>query len=152
MTDRTYLRDGRAPIPRDERTSAIMSRIRAKNTGPERALRAMLRAAGLTGYRLHYDVVPGRPDVAFVHRKVAVFVHGCFWHGCPHHAQVKVKSNTAWWTNKIGTNRARDRRKASALRRAGWRVITIWECRLKKSPDVQLRKVRRALSASPRSA
>ena len=149
---RTYLRDGRAPIPKDERTSAIMSRIRAKHTGPELALRKSLRASGLTGYRLHYTRVPGRPDVAFVKDRVAVFVHGCFWHGCPHHPQQRVKSHAAWWKKKIGTNQARDRRKAAALRRAGWRVITIWECRLKKSPGAQLRKVQRAFSASRRSA
>jgi DNA mismatch endonuclease (patch repair protein) len=147
VAERVYLRDGRAPVPKDERISAVMSRIRAKNTGPELALRKALRKSGLTTYRLHYARVPGRPDVAFVKHKVAVFVHGCFWHGCPHHPEQRVKSHANWWKNKIGTNKARDRRKVLALRRRGWRVITIWECRLKKSPDVQVRKVERAISA-----
>jgi DNA mismatch endonuclease (patch repair protein) len=148
MSMRTYLRDGRAPVPKSERTSAIMSRIRAKNTGPERALREALRVEGLTGYRLHYARAPGRPDVAFVGDRVAVFVHGCFWHGCPHHPGRRVKSHGAWWRRKIGANKARDRRKVAALRRDGWRVVTIWECRLKKGPVAQLRKVQRALAAA----
>lgn len=147
MAARTYLRDGRAPIPKDERTSAIMSRIRAKNTGPERALRRALRSAGITGYRLHYANVPGRPDVAFVKRKIAVFMHGCFWHGCPHHPTQRPKSHAAWWRRKIGANQARDKRKVAALRRAGWSVITIRECRLKKNPTVQVAKVSRALKS-----
>lgn len=147
MAERTYLRDGRAPVPKDPRTSAIMSRIRAKNTVPERALRAALRKAGLSGYRLHFARVPGKPDVAFVKHRVAVFVHGCFWHGCPHHPDHRVRNNAAWWRKKIGANRARDKRKSAALRRAGWRVITVWECRLKSSPEVQVRKVLRAVTA-----
>lgn len=152
MQPRTYLRDGRAPIPKDERTSAIMSRIRAKNTGPELAVRAALRMAGITGYRLHCAKVPGRPDVAFVNRKVAVFVHGCFWHGCPHHPKGRVKSHAAWWRGKIGANRARDRRKAAALRRAGWSVITMWECRSKKNMAAQVARVERALIATGRGS
>ncbi|MCB0764286.1 MAG: hypothetical protein KDB84_06250, partial [Flavobacteriales bacterium] len=84
MADRSYVRDGRSPVPKDARTSALMSRIRAKDTAPEIALRAALRSFGIVGYRLHYAKAPGRPDIAFVGRRVAVFVHGCFWHGCPH--------------------------------------------------------------------
>src|SRR5690606_16368049 len=76
---RTYIRDGRAPVPKDPRTSALMSRIRPRDTGPERALRQGLMARGLSGYRLHPAHVPGRPDVAFIGLRVAVFVHGCFW-------------------------------------------------------------------------
>ena len=145
MPARSYLRDGRAPIPKDERTSAIMSRIRAKNTAPELALRKVLRSAGIPGYRLHYDKVPGRPDIAFVGDRVAVFVHGCFWHGCPHHPGQRVKSHGAWWRKKIATNRARDKRKSAALRRAGWSVVTIWECRLNNFPTAQLARIRRSL-------
>ena len=72
MPKRTYLRDGRAPVPKDPRTSAVMSRIRAKNTTPELSVRQALRERGFTGYRLHYAKAPGRPDIAFVGRKVAV--------------------------------------------------------------------------------
>lgn len=142
-----YLRDGRAPVPTDERVSATMSRIRAKNTKPELALRTLLRAAGHSGYRLHYTKVPGRPDIAFVGRKLAVFVHGCFWHGCPHCQLRTPKSNSAFWANKVATNQARDKRKAAALRQAGWKVIAIWECQLRKTPERSLGRVVHALDA-----
>src|SRR5688500_5616988 len=108
---RTYIRDGRAPIPKDERTSALMSRIRGKNTGPENALRSAMRAIGLTGYRLHYKNAPGRPDIAFVNRKIAIFVHGCFWHGCPYCRPVRPKSNNSFWNQKLDRNIARDKQK-----------------------------------------
>ncbi len=145
---RSYIRDGRAPIPADERTSALMSRIGARNTGPEMALRLALREAGLPGYRLHYKKVPGRPDIAFVGRRVAIFVHGCFWHGCPHCRPARPKSNTGFWDQKLDRNRARDKRKAAELRRGGWQVITIWECRLKKAPALQLGRIVKALERS----
>ncbi len=122
-----------------------MSRIRARNTAPELALRKALRASGHTGYRLHYAKAPGKPDVTFVGAKVAVFVHGCFWHGCPHCALRKPKSNTAFWTQKFEANKARDARKVRELRKAGWRVLTVWECRLKKNAEAEARRVARAL-------
>lgn len=124
-----------------------MSRIRARDTAPELALRKALRAIGHTGYRLHYAKAPGRPDVTFVGAKVAVFVHGCFWHGCPHCALRKPKSNTAFWTQKLDANKARDARKVRELRKAGWRVLTVWECRLKKNAEAEARRVARVLAA-----
>lgn len=147
MGTRKYLRDGRAPVPKDPRTSEVMSRIRSKNTKPELMMRAALRAQGSTGYRLHYTHAPGRPDIAFVSRKVAVFVHGCFWHSCPHCQRYKPKSNRAWWKKKLGRNVERDKEKAAALRRAGWRVVTVWECRLRKYPAMQAKRAARVLSS-----
>ncbi|MBX2972956.1 MAG: DNA mismatch endonuclease Vsr [Flavobacteriales bacterium] len=141
-----YLRDGRAPVPTDERVSATMSRIRAKNTKPELLARQHLRSAGFTGYRLHYTKVPGRPDIAFVGRRLAVFVHGCFWHGCPHCRPRTPKSNSAFWVNKVATNQARDKRKVAELKKAGWRVFTVWECRLRSRPERELGRVLRALA------
>lgn len=136
-----YLRDGRSPVPKDERTSAQMSRIRATNTGPERALRQLLREAGYTGYRLHYKKAPGRPDITFVGRSVAVFVHGCFWHACRLCQPPLPKSNVPFWRHKLLANRARDARKSKALRQAGWTVVTIRECQLRKRPQQQLERV-----------
>ncbi len=144
MAERSYTRDGRAPIPTDERTSALMSRIRAKDTTPELAMRALLRSIGLTGYRLHYAKATGRPDIAFVSRRVAVFVHGCFWHGCPYCKPRKPKSNSAFWIAKFQANKARDARKAAALRSGGWAVVTLWECRIRSAPQRQLDRVLRA--------
>lgn len=142
-----YLRDGRAPVPKDPRTSALMSRIRSKDTGPELILRHLLRNAGYTGYRLHYKRAPGRPDIAFVGLRVAVFVHGCFWHSCPHCQPPRPKTNTKFWHNKLDTNQVRDQRKCRELRSAGWQVITVWECQLRKRPISQLRRVERSLQS-----
>jgi DNA mismatch endonuclease (patch repair protein) len=149
---RIYIRDGRAPVPKDERTSALMSRIRGKNTGPEMIMRSMLREEGLTGYRLHYTKAPGRPDIAFVGKRLAIFLHGCFWHGCPHCRPARPKSNNSFWSQKLDRNVARDRMKARQLQEEGWRVITIWECKLKRSPQVQLRRVKRMLRVASTSA
>ena len=146
MPERKYIRDGRAPVPKNERTSAAIIRIRAKNTGPERDMRAALCERGIKGYRLHYSKAPGRPDIAFVGRKVAVFVHGCFWHRCPHCKRYDPKSNRAWWKKKLDANQERDKRKERALRSAGWRVTTVWECRLRANPAAQVARVERSLA------
>ena len=122
-----------------------MSRIRGRNTGLEKALRAALSQEGIKGYRLNYAKAPGRPDIAFVGRKAAVFVHGCFWHSCPHCQPQRPKSNRKFWHEKLDRNKARDQRKVRELRKAGWRVVTIWECRLRKRPLVQVQRVVRAL-------
>lgn len=143
---RTYLRDGRAPVPTDPKVSAVMSRIRSKNTGPEKAMRAALSAAGLRGYRLHYAKVPGKPDIAFVSRKVAVFVHGCFWHQCPHCQPQRPKANKSFWRKKLDRNVERDGEKVKALRKLGWRVITVWDCRLKQSQVRETDRVMKALA------
>ncbi len=122
-----------------------MSRIRARNTAPERALRVALRGLGHTGYRLHYSKAPGRPDIAFVGLRVAVFVHGCFWHSCPHCAQRRPKRNKVFWNEKLDRNKARDARKVRELRKAGWKVLTVWECRVIKNPEAEAVRVARAL-------
>jgi DNA mismatch endonuclease (patch repair protein) len=145
MEPRKYLRDGRAPVPVDARTSATMSRIRARNTRPELALRQALRALGWTGYRLHYKKASGRPDIAFVGRRVAVFVHGCFWHGCPYCSPPRPKSHTDFWNAKLDANKARDARAVRALKAEGWRVVTCWECQLRKDPVGQAKRVVRHL-------
>lgn len=145
MAPRTYLRDGRAPIPKEERTSALMSRIRAGNTTPELLLRQTLRTLGEKGYRLHYAKVPGRPDIAFVGRRVAVFVHGCFWHGCPYCQPRRPRSHAAFWDAKLDRNKERDAEKATALRTLGWTVVTLWECRIKADAPAQAQRVLRAL-------
>jgi DNA mismatch endonuclease (patch repair protein) len=111
--------------------SLCMSRIRGRNTRPEIALRAALWSLGLR-YRLHYPV-PGRPDVVFPRQHVAVFVDGCFWHGCPVHS-VKPKSNTAFWKEKLGKNIERDRRNESKLIELGWMFVRFWEHELDRRP------------------
>jgi len=113
-----------------------MARVRGKNTGPELALRRLLHAAGYR-YRLHAPGLPGRPDLAFPRRRAAVFVHGCFWHGhdCPRGARAP-KANAAYWSAKIGRNRARDADVQARLGAQGWRALTVWECELKQPAAV----------------
>lgn len=105
-----------------------MSQIRGRNTKPEIALRKALWARGLR-YRVHYNL-PGKPDLAFVGKKIAVFVDGCFWHGCQKHC-INPKTNSEFWTKKIQGNIARDRNNDDRLQQAGWRVLRYWEHEIK---------------------
>ena len=143
--DKVYQRDGRSPVPADPKVSYTMSRIRGKNTKPEMAVRKALWKDGIRGYRLHPKSVPGKPDVAFIGKKLAVFIHGCYWHSCPHCKPQKPKSNRAWWVDKLQKNVERDKRKESELVSQGWRVLTVWECQVKDDIDRVVRKVRKEL-------
>lgn len=112
--------------------SEVMRRVKAQDTTPELRLRRLLRRIGRPGYRLQRRDLPGRPDVAYIGRKRAIFVHGCFWHGhdCKRGARTP-KTNADYWRAKIARNRARDETAETTLRAAGWRVLTIWECEMK---------------------
>ena len=111
-----------------EKRSAVMRAVKDRDTTPELAVRRILRAAGI-GYRLGGRGLPGRPDLVMQGRRVAVFVHGCFWHGhdCARGARLP-KANADYWSAKIGRNRARDLVTMAALETAGWRMVTVWEC------------------------
>lgn len=108
--------------------SAAMRRVRTSGTAPETALRSRLHGAGAR-FRVGYPV-PGRPrrsiDIAFTRRRLAVFVDGCFWHGCPIHGGIP-KANRAFWAAKREENLTRDRDTDRCLREAGWAVVRIWE-------------------------
>jgi DNA mismatch endonuclease, patch repair protein len=127
---------------RRQKRSAIMRAVKGRDTKPELAVRKLLRPIA-SGYRLHRKDIPGCPDIVFVGRKLAVFVHGCFWHGhrCRRGARIP-KSNKRYWVQKISRNQTRDRKIRNALRKSGWRVLVIWECQLKEP---------QALSASLRA-
>ena len=105
--------------------SKVMSRIRGQDTKPEILLRKALWARGLR-YRLHKATPVGRPDIVFPKPKVAVFVDGCFWHGCPAH-YVPPRSRGTFWARKLKTNVERDQRQTRELERSGWRVMRVWE-------------------------
>lgn len=128
-----YLRDGRAPIPENPVTSLVMRRNKAKNTKPEMMLRKALWETGLRGYRLNWKNVPGRPDIAFPGRKIAIFVNGCFWHRCQLCNPNYPKSNLDFWDTKFARNIERDKNKNYQLRQLGWTVWTIWECEVKNN-------------------
>lgn len=127
-----------------------MRRVKGKDTGPEMRVRRRLRAMGV-GYRLGGWGLPGRPDLVMPGRRLAIFVHGCFWHGhdCPRGAR-QPKANAAYWSAKLGRNRDRDARVAAELASVGWRVLTIWECALKDvgALDARLTSAIQAASAS----
>ncbi len=110
-----------SPLTRSQQ----MARIRGRDTTPERLLRKSLWRIGLR-YRLHTLIPEGRPDIVFKAAKVAVFVDGCFFHGCPIH-YVRPRTNTAFWAKKLTDNVARDRRQTLALEQQGWRVCRVWE-------------------------
>ena len=112
-------------------TRHVMQANRSKNTKPELLVRQKLREAGLTGYRLHWKKAAGKPDVCFPGRKVAVFVNGCYWHRCPHCALPMPKTNVEFWSQKFERNRSRDERDQRELLASGWKVLVVWECRLK---------------------
>ncbi|MDB5715282.1 MAG: very short patch repair endonuclease [Sphingomonadales bacterium] len=105
-----------------------MSRVRGKDTGPEMRVRRAAHARGLR-FRLHSAALPGRPDLVFPSRMVAVFVHGCFWHrheGCRRSTNPKTRAD--FWRDKFAANVARDARTTLALQNLGWTVQVIWEC------------------------
>ena len=114
----------------------VMVANKSTNTKPELIVRRLLRDAGFPGYRLHWRVDEGggryicRPDISFPGRKLAIFVHGCFWHRCPKCDLGLPKSNVDYWRQKFEKNVERDRKKEASLQDLGWRVSTIWECEL----------------------
>ena len=113
-----------------------MRRVKGRDTTPEVKVRRALTALGAR-YRLHRKDLPGSPDIVLPGRRLALFVHGCFWHGhdCARGARVP-KANRDYWVAKLARNRARDAWSRTALEAAGWRVEILWECELK---DVALR-------------
>lgn len=118
-----------------------MAAVRSKgNLSTEIALGKFLWAEGITGYRKHWPVA-GTPDFAWPGRKIALFVDGCFWHGCP--CKTIPATNAEFWRKKIDANRTRDRRVDKDLRKDGWRVIRVWECAVRD--PIKLRRVKSML-------
>lgn len=111
--------------------SAVMRRVKGRDTGPEKTIRRLLTALGAR-YRLHRKDLPGNPDIVMPGRRLAIFVHGCFWHGhdCARGARIP-KTNRDYWLGKVARNRERDVVSRTSLEAAGWRVETIWECDMK---------------------
>lgn len=127
--------------------SRMMSAIRGIDTEPERRVRSYLHAVGLR-FRLHDRRLPGRPDLVLASRKVAIFVHGCFWHrhcGCPFATTPATRPD--FWQAKFASNRARDAAVAERLASLGWQVMTIWECEARD--DVALDSLAWAVLAVP---
>lgn len=129
-----------------EQRHRCMSRIRGRDTKPEMAVRRWLWHQGYR-YRLCVKSLPGRPDIVMRKWKTVIFVNGCFWHGHDCMGNKRPSTNTAFWQEKIERNRARDLRNRTLLQAAGWHVIVIWECQLKKHNQREtLRDLELALS------
>ena len=127
-----------------KKRSEVMSRIKGKgNRTTEMRVVALFREYGITGWRRHLNL-PGKPDFAFRREKVAIFVDGCFWHGCPR-CYKAPKGNAKFWEDKIEGNRRRDRRVDRQLRQRGWSVARVWECSLRKRPDSVAGRISRLL-------
>ncbi len=122
--------------------SEHMARVRGKNTSPERLLRSALWKAGMR-YRLDYKVPMGRPDVVFPRAKIAVFVDGCFWHGCPSHYS-RPRSREGFWSEKLLANVGRDSRLTLGLEAAGWRVVRVLEHEVLSDLDEVVDLIRQA--------
>lgn len=128
------------PTPRDQGVSSRMRQQKRSGTAPEILLVKALRRRNFK-VETHREDLPGKPDIVLPVRGVVVFVNGCFWHGCPWHHKAPVNNRT-WWREKIAANKARDRKKAAQLRRAGWLVITVWE---HVDPDTAAERIRRRI-------
>lgn len=130
-----------------EERSRLMGRVRQHGTALELQLRKALWAAGMR-YRFKTAIrLPGRPDIVFPGARVAVFVDGCFWHGCPLHGTTP-KTRTDFWVSKITRNRERDQEVDVRLGELGWRVVRLWEHEVKSSIDECVGRVSRAISGS----
>jgi DNA mismatch endonuclease, patch repair protein len=111
-----------------------MARVKSKDTRPEMAVRKLLFRLGFR-YRLHARDLPGRPDIVFRGKRKVIFVHGCFWHLHAHCANNRPpKSRLDFWLPKLKSNKARDRKNRSALTRAGWKSLVLWECQVHDEP------------------
>ena len=117
-----------------EQRSKNMSHIRSKDTSIELKVRKYLFSLGYR-YRVNYKELPGKPDIVFTKKKIAIFIHGCYWHG--HNCNCRYahvsKSNTDYWNTKIQRNQERDKRNIEQLEKDGWKVIVLWECEIKEN-------------------
>ncbi len=135
------VKDKRNPEPSSEVTTKVMRANKGKDTKPELIVRHLLREAGHPGYRLNWKKAPGRPDIAYPGKKVAIFINGCFWHRCPYCNLSTPRTHSDFWSKKFERNVERDQRKTKELEDAGWKVFTIWECRIKKDGEGAVEEV-----------
>lgn len=123
--------------------SYCMSRIKSKNTLPEILLRNKLKKEGLKGYKMNCNL-PGKPDIIYPDKNLAIFIDGCFWHKCPQCFK-KPDKNSKFWNNKIKNNMERDNKVNNTLKKMGWSVIRIWEHEIKNNPKKCITKIKRRL-------
>lgn len=132
--------------PLTEGVRKCMKSNKSKDTSPELKVRKALRDAGYPGYRLNWKKAPGKPDICYPGRKIAIFVNGCFWHRCPRCNLPLPKHNADYWIPKLEKNVQRDRRNIEDLETKGWKVVVIWECEIEKEFDVCMDDVIRLIA------
>ena len=138
------------PVP-SATSSTVRKSMRgnkSERTRPETQLTEGLIESGISNFNLNQKGVPGSPDITFDVAKLAVFIHGCFWHRCPYCNPHFPDSNQQYWAAKFARNKRRDRRVRSELRVQGWRPMVLWECKLRRNPKYAIRRIRKALEAS----
>lgn len=134
--------------PLTEGVWKCMKANKSKDTSPELKVRKALRNAGYPGYRLNWKNAPGKPDICYPGRKVAIFVNGCFWHRCPRCNLPLPKHNADYWIPKLERNAERDRQNLEELKREGWRVVILWECEMKEDFNSCMNRIISALEKS----
>ncbi|HZW40291.1 MAG TPA: DNA mismatch endonuclease Vsr [Ignavibacteriaceae bacterium] len=128
-----------------KKRSEVMSKIRGKNTKPEIILRSLLFKEGFR-FRLHRKDLPGKPDIILPKYNTVIFVHGCFWHHHKNCIDGKIPlTNSDFWKNKIITNLTRDKKNIKELKKAKWKVITVWECDIEKYPAKTLNVIKKKI-------
>lgn len=140
-----YIRDSRSPTPLNEKTSRVMSANHPKGTSPEILMVSTLSSLGVASFAQNVKVADVNVDVVFMQQHVAVFIHGCYWHRCPHCQTRSPQHNRDFWLRKFAANQRRDRRNVRRIRSLGWSVFSVWECRLKQSPVREAARIVRAL-------
>jgi DNA mismatch endonuclease (patch repair protein) len=125
-----------------------MTQVKSENTTPELVVRKLLFSMGYR-YRIHRKDLPGKPDVVIPKYKLVVFIHGCFWHGCPvcRHAQIRPVDNAEYWNKKLDKNKERDGKNKMELESNGWNVLIIWECETrKKNREMLINKIQETIN------
>lgn len=126
-----------------EQRSKTMQAVKDKDSGIELALRRALSQRGHR-YRKNVSRLPGKPDIAFINKKTAIFVDSCFWHGCPYHCRMP-SSNIRYWRNKIKRNKERDKEIRKIYAKKGWKILRFWEHELKKDLNKVVAKIEKSL-------
>lgn len=139
-----------SPPAKSPITSKVMKANKGKGTRLELIVRKALWNAGMRGYRVNWKKAPGRPDICFPGRRIAIFVNGCFWHRCPKCSASLPKTNSAFWKKKFELNVKRDNAKLKALKELGWFTLTIWECETKRDLALVVTRVSRLLERRSR--
>lgn len=127
-----------------ERRSENMRAIKSRDTSCELLLRRRLYREGLVGYRVNYKLLPGKPDIVFTKYKIAVFVDGCFWHGCTKCCRIP-KTRPDYWENKIANNQRRSKEVSELLKQQGWHVLRFWEHDIYENLDLCVESIRRLI-------